>query len=553
MAHATVFEMVPRGCADKGGASSTIRHSLVRRPISAELEPFVTPLRRKAIRIFPVIAMCSLFGTGVRAEDAGPTLENAGNLLARAFKDAKDAPIGASHDSGLIISALRSSRDPDLLPLFDKLRQSSVPENQLYAMIAGIVITKDPKRLDIPMLLSARDPQLVASAVAALLEIDIVTNEQLEQILHDATDPTLKAMAVGELDFRKALKDRNEIRTLLQSDKDVVRYYAATILLEGDDAADNTAALKVLHDLAIAHNLRQAAVEAMMLVRIQKEGIKNAGPWVLEIAQDDDNDEGLRYTAVTTLLSLKHPEGPKVLASYIQKQRDTIQQVKLGLISLEFGPQLKPAMLEPIAQSHSELVSTIGKLSQDGASGRDITPGLVKLIKQGHPIVLDWALAYSDRAEANRRIDLLEAVIGQATIVDDVRGRDYERAVLAAEKLMGLDDNKGRPRAAALLTSTNRAVVESVMAGIYRSSAKDQSSLVMPVWESLRKTKGSEMSTNYAALILAREGHAEVTDWLSGMVMGATIQNPGFRVLAGWYYAKLLGKQQYLIQRVVTG
>src|SRR6202012_615304 len=103
------------------------------------------------------------------------------------------------------------------------------------------------------------------------------------------------------------------------------------------------------------------------------------------------------------------------------------------------------------------------------------------------------------------------------------------------------------------LASSNRAVMESMMAGIYRSSVKDQSSLVMPVWETLRKTKGAEMATNYAALILAREGHAEATDWLSGMVMGATIQNPGFRVLAGWYYAKLQGKQQVLIQRVVAG
>ncbi len=513
----------------------------------------MTSLRRKALRIFPVIALGSFLVAGARAEESGPTLENAGSLLARAFKDSKDAPIGASHDAGLIISALRSSRDPDLLPLFENLRQSSVQENQLYAMIASIVITKDPKRLDLPLLLSARDPQLVASAVAALIETDIVTNEQLEKILHDTTDPTLKAMAVGELDYRKALKDRGQIRELLQSDKEVVRYYAATILLEGDDAADNTAALKVLHEMSSTHNLRQAAVEAMMLVRVQKEGIKNAGPWVLEIAQDEDNDEGLRYTAVTTLLSIKHPQGPKVLASYIQKQRDTIQQVKLGLISMEFDTQLKPGMLEPIAQSRSDLVSTIGKLSQEGASGRDITPGLVKLIKQGHPIILDWALAYSDRAELNRRIDLLEAVIGEATIVDDVRGRDYERAVLAAEKLVELDDNKGRPRASALLASTNRAIVESMMAGIYRSSAKDQSSLVMPVWDTLRKTKGAEMATNYAALILAREGHAEATDWLSGMVMGATIQNPGFRVLAGWYYAKLQGKQQVLIQRVVGG
>jgi len=515
----------------------------------------VTPLPRMVFRTIPafVIATAAVAPHISYAQDAAATLDNAAHLLARAFNDAKDSPIASSRDAGLIISALRSSRDKGLLPLFAKLRQSSVPENQLYAMIAQLIITKDPKMLDLNQLLSQHDPQLIASAVAALIETEVVTNDQLEQILKTATDPTLKAMAVGELDYRKALKNRDQIRELLRSDKEVVRFYAATILLEGDDPADNAAALKTLHEMSDTHNLRQAAVEAMMLVRIQKESIKNAGPWVAEIASDEENDEGLRYTAVTTLLAIKHPDGPRILATMIQKQRGTIEQVKLGLISMEFGPQLKPGMLEPIAQSNSSLVSTIGNLAQQAASGTDITDGLVKLIGQGHPIVLDWALAYSDRAEADRRLKLLQAVINESTIVDDARGRDYERAVLAAEKLVTSAGKDGRALAGVLLKSDNRAIVESVLAGIYRSVSDQQSDLVVPVWERLRTTKGWEMAANYAALIMAREGHTEVSNWLSRMVLGATIQNPGFRGLAGWYYAKLQGKAPELIERVVSG
>ena len=103
-----------------------------------------------------------------------------------------------------------------------------------------------------------------------------------------------------------------------------------------------------------------------------------------------------------------------------------------------------------------------------------------------------------------------------------------------------------------LLKSDNRAVVEAVLAGIYRSTAENQSELVTPIWDGLTKTSSTETAANYAALILARDGHKEPLVWLPGMVAGGTVQGQGFRALAGWYYTKLRGQTAALIKYATT-
>jgi hypothetical protein len=118
--------------------------------------------------------------------------------------------------------------------------------------------------------------------------------------------------------------------------------------------------------------------------------------------------------------------------------------------------------------------------------------------------------------------------------------------------MLNTDADAGRKTVAGLLQSDNRAVVEAVLAGIYRSRAKDQSELVMPIWAGLTKTTSTETAANYAALILARDGRKEPLTWLPGMVVGGTVQGPGFRALASWYYAKLQGQADSLIKNAIA-
>jgi hypothetical protein len=488
------------------------------------------------------------------------TLDTARRLLEKAFATCMEGPPGQNSDTGQIMTALRASADKDLLPLFQKLRQSKALESRIFGMVAATILAKqsglDPEAkdfnyLDLPLLFSAKDSTLLGSAIASLIDARALSVAQLKEIMASAPDAAYRAMAAGELNRIKKLDDRAALRELLKNDKEIVRYYAAVTMLTGPDD-EPKAALDCLHELSAAHDLRQAPIQALMLVRMQKESIAAGAPWAVELAGDEKNDEGLRYTAAAAALSFKSPQAAAVLADMIQKQKDSLQQVKLGLIAIEYAAQLKAEAVAPLLNSKSVLAKSVGAIAQKAVSGTDVTPDLLNLLKEGHPITLDWALAYSDRADPARRLALRAAIVNQATIVDDVRDRDYERAALAAQKILADDGEAGRKTIIGVLKSENRAAVEAALAGIFRSDAKDKSELVMGVWDGLTKTTSLENATNYAALILAREGKQEPLSWLHDMVMGGTAQGAGFRALAGWYYAKLKGNSGQLMAGILA-
>jgi hypothetical protein len=508
--------------------------------------------------------MVSLGATGWGQQPAATqsdlALETAQRIVKRAYTACLEGPLGSNPEAAQVISALRSANDKDLLPFFQKLRQSKSVDGQIFGMVAATILAKqsgmDPEQkdfqyLDLTLLFSSKDQALIGSAIASLIDARALSVAQLQQIMTTAPDAAHRAMAAGELNRLKKLTDRAPLRELLKNDKDVVRYYAAVSMLSGPESEQKTA-LDCLKTLSDAHDLRQAAVQALMLVRIQKESISAGVPWALQLAADEKADEGLRYTALAAALSFKSTAAPGLLADMITKQTDSIQQVKLGLIAIEHGSQLKPEMVAPLLKTKSTLARSIANVAQKSASGEDVTADIVALLKEGQPIVLDWAAAYSDRTSPERRFALRAALVEHATIVDDMRGRDFERAALAAQKILAEDGDAGRKFIAATLKSENRAAVEAALAGIYRSESNNQSDLVLSVWDGLTKITSLENATNFAALVLAREGKQEALPWLSNMVKGGTAQGPGFRALAGWYYAKLKGSPASFLDKVFS-
>ena len=122
---------------------------------------------------------------------------------------------------------------------------------------------------------------------------------------------------------------------------------------------------------------------------------------------------------------------------------------------------------------------------------------------------------------------------------------------MAAEKIATQNTPAGRATLKGYLRSDNRAIVEAVLAGIYRSTAPDQAELVADFWTRFSEHQSGpyENAANYAALIMARDGKPAVKSWLGGMVQGGTVQDIGFRALAVWYYAKLTGQADALAKR----
>ena len=485
------------------------------------------------------------------AQSKDAVLENAEGTLTLALTETADTAISRARNGAQVFSALRMSRDPSILPLFDRLRLSKIPENQAYGMVSYALIPRDPSKLDMKALIDIGDPSLIGSALAALIDADVISNDQLQKIVNDAPEAIHRAMAAGELNRRKALKDRAPLKSLLSNSKEIVRHYAAITLLQQKDEAENTAALAALNEMAAGHDLRIAPIQGILLLKVEKDEIPLAAPWVTLLAADEKNDEGLRQTAISTLLAIKGADAPRIFSELVAQQKDSVQQIKLGLIALEHADRLKPDQIAPLAKSKSPLARTIAGIALRAAEGNDITCDLIKLIKEGQPLVMNWSLAYSDHSDPERRLAIRTTLISMAAIIDDIRGPDFDRAALAAEKILDDKSPAARPALATLLKSNNPAAVEAVLAGMIRSNSDQSSELILPIWDSVSKSIATETSANYAAIILAREGRKEPIAWLSGMVQGGKVQNVGFRALAGWQYAKLTGQSDALLKRVL--
>ena len=502
------------------------------------------------VRVVLAVVLLGTFLPGLaRGQARDITLESTQRLLSGVF-----TPSG---DSMQILAALRSTHDPALIPLFERLGRNATPEMQLYAMVSKVLVSKDSARLDVAKLLATDNQQLVGSALATLIDGNLVTNDQLKQIMNDAADAVQRVMAASELARRKALPDREVLRGFLVNNKDEVRYYAAITVLQDKNTADHAKALEALKAMGLRHDPRDTPIATLMMIRVRNEKILAAAPWVESIAVDEKNDESFRQSALSVLLALGQGGGPRLLAQMIAAQMaladaDTLQQMRVGLITFEFARQLQPGQIAPLAGSKTAVVRMIAKLAADAADGRDTTPGLVKLLKEGHPLILDWALMYADRADADQARAIRLTLLGMSTIADEVRGRDYERAVLAAQKIIDEKTPGARKALEPMLHSENPAVIEAVLAGLLRSGLTDLSDLVVPVWPALNKSAALESATNYAALILAREGRPEALGWLPGMVQGGTVQSIGFRALAGWYYAQLQKQTEPLVKQVLA-
>lgn len=504
---------------------------------------------RRGATWLSVVAFLALAPRGLWAQARDITVESTQRLMQGIY-----SPTGETMQ---ILAALRTTHDPVLLALFDRLGRDPSAEMQLYAMVSEVLITKDPARLSVPKLLKTTDQKLIGSALATLIDGNMINNDQLKQVMNDAPDAVQRVMAASELSRRGALTDHAALKNFLVNNKDEVRFYAAVTLLQSPEEADHVPALEALKAMSARHDQRTVPITTLMLVRVRNEKVRAAAPWVQALAGDDDNDDLVRQAAIGTLLALGRGEGSGLLGHMIAAEmaradQRTGQQIRLGLMALEFARQLQPAQSAPLAHSKDRTVQELAALAQKGADGVDPIPAFLKLLKEGHPLILDWALLYSDRTDADHARDIRLVIIGLATIVDEQRGRDYERAVLAAQKLAADVAPAGRKLFPPLLAAENAAVVEATLAGLLRSELKDQSELVLPVWPALNKSPALENAANYAALILAREGHRDPLPWLQGMVQGGTVQNIGFRTLAGWYYARLLNQTDAMLKQILA-
>ncbi|MEI8196328.1 MAG: hypothetical protein WCI73_10500, partial [Phycisphaerae bacterium] len=136
----------------------------------------------KSLGVLGLLLAAGLAGrqAPARAQTAPPdvTLATEEALLKQTFT--------ATRDGRMITTVLRQSQDKALLPLFEKIAQTTKDDRQVEALVSLALLAKDPSRLDISKVLQAQDLAMGGSALAALIEANVISDAQLQQVVTEA-------------------------------------------------------------------------------------------------------------------------------------------------------------------------------------------------------------------------------------------------------------------------------------------------------------------------------------------------------------------------------
>ena len=449
-----------------------------------------------------------------------------------------------------ILGSLKSTDDPALTPFFIAVSHTRWPELQLIGLLDANGVSKNARMINIAKFLAIPIPRLIGPSLAVMIQSGHISSRQLVEVMNTAIEPSEKLMAASELVNRgksgQAVKVLDE---LTSSQTAATRYYAALTLLQCKEPGQAGHGLKLLMQLAARRAIRLVDLKDALLARVAAQKIAPASPWATAIARDIHNPWSLRRRAVQSLLVLNDPAAPELLAKMLRAAKGTIDKIELGLLAIQYPKGLSLSDVRLLRKADSPLLTGIAKTAQLAVSGKDAIPGIMALIQQGQPILLNWALAYADANNMPHRLTILKALIDYATTAGGGQDTDFRRAEAAATILANSNGKADRAILAADLDSPNAGVVEAALAGMIQSHNRNFAPIIQPLWKQLLKRDHRKIR-EFAAMELARENKKVELPVLRNIVLYGLSRSDGFRAAAGWYYVKITGRAPALLTAV---
>ena len=498
-----------------------------------------------------LVSMSPALGDPQTQPDAASSVSSAmDNQVFSTTRDLFRMGFNSSVTGSLVLGALHSTNDPQLKDYFLSVSRQPDPELKLIALLDANSISHDPSTIDPKQFLTSKATEFVSPSLAMLIQFGSVTDAQLEQIEHSATDPAQRLMAASELVNRGNYRAADAFVLALSKAPDPeVCYYAALTMMQLPDPDQNKQGLGLLKELQANREYILEALKESLLSRIVDQKITKAIPWARTMAEDAQNSFDVRLVALNTLFEMNNSAAPDIFIALLSGDNDIVSQVELGMTAIRFGSALSSDDVAPLAQSDSPLLQGIAHAASLVAAHQDPTPAILDLIQQGQPIFLNWVLDYAATPQAHDRVKLLSALVNYAVIADGDRDQDYQRGLQAAQAMADANTSADRAALSGFLDSPNNAVVEVALAGMLQSKNNDFSSLVLAHWNNLMSNTDDRIP-QFAALVLGRQGDKLALPELAAIVTQAVDRSVGFRAVAGWYYLKIIGENAELLKSV---
>lgn len=470
-------------------------------------------------------------------------------------------PIGRQ----VTLVALQATRDPQLVPFFRALTRCDDARERLQAVRALGALAGDsdsPEDAITALRTVLQDDPVTAvrtEALSALLELDALSNGELQDLLAGGSEP-LECLAARALVRRHRGGTSVDVLDKLTGSADRATACLArlTLLRMGyTDHADPLAGAMLDADTPVS-------LIAALLEEIAQDQIDPALPVVEAVLRSGSRSaQAYAYKA----LAVVAPEGPRRVREAIEASDQTVYRVRLFSVlpdvpdgrreieALARPPTAAEGGLSRVEARGTDAVAELARFEL--ARGQDpdaLRVALSALLRRGHPVLAEYVLAAAredlraDPDSAHPYTAPLLDYIGSVSTETERMGPEHRRAAEAARFLVRL----GTPEALAglekALSGGYDAVARSVAAGLLRSVGADLSgtegssldpapavrSLMLP----LLSSPNPELRTD-AALALGAVGDRAAEEQLIQAVRRPGRHPPALSALAAWYLLKI--------------
>ncbi|MEE9405728.1 MAG: hypothetical protein V3V20_12625 [Algisphaera sp.] len=472
-----------------------------------------------------------------------------------------------------LLRALRFLEDPDLRPLFARLREDDHAALRVHGLLGTAELSK-PRGLTTEDLVDLERDDQRAEVVGAALDGDLLNDATLDQLLAwPGLRPEVKLLLATRRVAAGRVKPGSAAHTAM-----IATLEQEVVPTAPGEAPDNAPgqrglAALLLHQLADARGTRALAdlnnspaasrnsVRATLLETARTHGLQHAGTWALSVASESNLPPRLEDLALDVAARFgnahAHQRWSEHYAQALTKGHGS-DQSRLALAALEFASAAKPDFFNALADNPDPFVSAVGNAcraiarfesestpSHNNQANPQLLEALAQLHATHHPLAHAWLARY---AQAPNTSPLHATAVARQLIAHYKtshavgRTRRLQAVLDAVEILLKCDPKADTFLARVLHPSRANAPyatttwTEAVLLGLIRSrtDAATRTASQLPPF-----TTGNTRAL--ALLLRLRSGTAldENDRVILGQVLrGQTQLDDELRIQAAWAYLK---------------
>lgn len=450
----------------------------------------------------------------------------------------------------VLLRSLRQLGDPALQPLFSELVSKKHPELQIHGIL-GLGEIDSKKRINLALVADLKDTRVQAQVVSLAIESDLVTPDQLKQMLGwPELDMAVKIIVAGKL---VALGDLPNPKVLDDGivNEEVLAIRAMSALLKAQ--LDDPAGLEVLKALAESDAIERDTVRAMLLQTALQHDFDKAGAWAMSIIAESDVPQGLMFAALRTAIEFKQPGAADEFVERYRAAESVADRTRHVVLAMEVAEQLGAKAFEVMAEDDVSIIQYLARTGKTIAEGGDPSALMMKLIEQNHYVASKWVYKHAEKLPIDKAKAVYVALILAAEGEPNdprFRGQRIENAVLATEALADRMKDPA-PVIKKLIQQMPAHTTEAMLMGLIRTDRDDAHLLIEGVNDWPKEAKAAPA---LALLLRAKHGQkltAAQTEQLALMVRGGAGLRAPLRIQAAWIYGKVTGQHQVYLAKVL--